>query len=146
MTFVVKGHKGFRLTKDEVHTGLSWETLTKNLEERDDGSMYWNTEPTSMDGDTATATPTDAPTPTDGATSTSATPTTASLTKTTKPANTSAPPRKRKRVDEGAQLRLEFESKAREREEAQRLKQTAISIREFQREAQEAAREKKARE
>ncbi|KAG6916728.1 hypothetical protein DXG01_005608 [Tephrocybe rancida] len=39
--FVLKGHKGFHLTKEEVADGITWETATSGLEQRPDGRMHW---------------------------------------------------------------------------------------------------------
>ncbi|KAH0579405.1 hypothetical protein H2248_002265 [Termitomyces sp. 'cryptogamus'] len=43
--FVLKGHKGFHLTKEECAQGLSYKTLTTGLEQRSDGRFYWNLPP-----------------------------------------------------------------------------------------------------
>ncbi|KAG6830485.1 hypothetical protein H0H92_000492 [Tricholoma furcatifolium] len=41
LTFVLKGHKGFCLTREEVNEGLKWEEKTKGLELGEDGKMRW---------------------------------------------------------------------------------------------------------
>jgi hypothetical protein len=42
--WVLKGHKGFVLTKDEVDNGISAEQFTAGLDQHEDGQWYWDNE------------------------------------------------------------------------------------------------------